>query len=106
MKPLEQLKHDLKEEIANLGSPLLRDVLENIDALEQQVIHLQAELEGVDEQFNEINSTFESLKLQAQKISNERDAIAELHKQVIREILNGTHQTREKENNSSEILPS
>lgn len=104
MKSIEQLKHDLKEEIAQTGAPLLRDVLENLDALEQQVIHLSTELEGVADQFKSIDTNFESLKAQANKIANERDAIAELHKQVIKEIINGTYQTRETKDNSQTLL--
>ncbi len=66
-----------------------RDFLEAIDKLEQGMIALESETEGVEEELLALNNRVRSLEVDCLKVMAERDALAEIHKQVIKEVLHG-----------------
>lgn len=70
-------------------TPIFRDLLEAIDKLEQGMIALESETEGVEEELLALNNRVRSLEVDCIRVMAERDALAEIHKQVIREVLHG-----------------
>ena len=55
------------------------------------------------DEIDQLHAELEIIRLDAFKIQIERDAIAELHKQVIREVLNGTYSHKETQDPSSAV---
>lgn len=89
MRDTAQIRPEDDATLYCFPTPVFRDFLEAIDALEQGMIALQTETEGVEEELLALNNRVRSLEVDCIKVMAERDALAEIHKQVIREVLNG-----------------
>jgi len=77
---------------------------ELVQALEKDfpTVSVGALSSALDE-IDQLHAELELIRLDAFKIQIERDAIAELHKQVVREVLNGTYSHKETQDPSSAV---
>lgn len=94
----EELNEALSKDSPTVSTSALALAVEELDKLEQAIIALKTENEGLAE--------LEQIRLDAFKIQIERDAIAELHKQVIREVLNAANSNQETKDSGQTVQPS
>jgi len=100
MSKLNQLRAELAEaiekdlSIVSVGA--LSSALDEIERLDKLLDEVRAHLK-------EFQDNYYALMSDAKKLELERDTIVELHKQVIREVLNGTYSHKETQDPSSAV---
>lgn len=103
---LTQLKDELRTVLASDSQhgPLIKKAIELIEDLQLKNAELLGQIVEWEQTTKLSHETFEKIKMEALKISTERDAIVELFKQVLSEVINGTYPTSQTQNSVRQIL--
>lgn len=103
---LTRLKDELRTIIAgdSPNGPILTKTIELIEELQLKNVELLGQIAEWEQATRLSHESFEQLKLEAMKISTERDTVIELFKQVLSEVISGTYPTSETKNNVQTIL--